>query len=107
MTDNDSVEWQCHPGLLLPVGELGLLVAQRLGSGRIVASEKEAPNMLANMVYCRTDERWYKATMRPSPRCHRLAGLRDLLRVVAEQQDELVHEVLDHLRAAGSRGQGG
>jgi hypothetical protein len=37
-----------------------------VGFGRIVASEKDAPNMSVNLVY-KVDERQYKAAMRPSP----------------------------------------
>ena len=36
-----------------------------VGFGRIVASEKEAPNMLANLIGYEEDEWRYKATMRP------------------------------------------
>jgi hypothetical protein len=45
-----ALEHREHPlDLLLQDGVLGLEVAH-LGSGRIVASEKEAPNMLMNLV---------------------------------------------------------
>ena len=38
-----------------------------LGPGRIVASEPEAPTMLASRSWCEVDERQHKATTRPSP----------------------------------------
>ena len=76
--------------------ELTLLLV--LGCDRIVASEIEAPNILA--IRYEANEQWYKATMRPSPTSSATVSLGyEGGRSVMFPHPTLVHMV-DHYRRA-------
>ena len=85
--------------------------AQNLGFGRIVVLETEVPSLFVNPV--KEDERWCKATMRPSPtgatrRCSaqvhagQVHAPRDVLQLVEVQQAAEHHRLRDEVLGGGA-----